>query len=58
MTITQAEIITLLRTGVYPTTQTALSYYEQKQKYGIYPFVEVRKVQSDSNTTDIVKTTT
>lgn len=56
MTITQAEVITLLRTGVYPTTQTSLNYYEQKQKFGIYPFVEVRKVQSDSNTTDIVKT--
>lgn len=58
MTITQLEIITLLKTGVYPSTQTTLNYYEQKQKFGIYPFVEVRKVQSDSNVTDVIKTTT
>lgn len=56
MTITQKDVIGILKTGVYPSGQTALNYYEQKQKYGIYPFVEVRKVQSDSNTTDIVKT--
>ncbi len=56
MTITQLEIITLLKTGVYPSTQTSLNYYEQKQKFGIYPFVEVRKVQSDSNVTDVITT--
>tara|TARA_R110000824_G_scaffold238858_1_gene427568 strand:+ start:472 stop:1263 length:792 start_codon:yes stop_codon:yes gene_type:complete len=55
-TITQAGIITILKTGTYPTTQKGLSYYQQKQKYPIYPFVEVRKIQSDSNTTDIQKT--
>jgi hypothetical protein len=32
-----------------------LNYYQQKQKYPIYPFVEVRKVQSDSLTTDVQK---
>lgn len=56
MTLTQADIITILRTGVYPTSQKPLNYYQQKQKYPIYPFVEVRKSQSDSNTTDIQKT--
>lgn len=56
MTITQADVITILKTGIYPTTQTALSYYEQKQKFPIYPYVEVRKVQSDSNVTDVQKT--
>ena len=55
-TITQATIITILRTGVYPTSQKTLNYYQQKQKFPIYPFVEVSKVQSDSNTTDIEKT--
>lgn len=56
MTLTQAGIIIILKTGVYPTNQKALNYYEQKQKYPIYPYVEVRKVQSDSNITDVQKT--
>lgn len=55
MTLTQADIIAILQTGVYPTTQKGLRYYQQKQKFPIYPFVEVRKVQSDSNTTDVQK---
>lgn len=57
MTLTQAAVIVILETGTYPTTQKPLRYYQQKQKFPIYPFVEVRKVQSDSNTTDIQKTT-
>lgn len=57
MTITQADIITILKTGTYPASQKALQYYQQKQKYPIYPFIEVSKVQSDSNTTLIDKTT-
>ena len=57
MTWTQADIIQVLKTGNYPTTQAPLHYYQQKQKFPIYPFVEVVKVQSDSNTTDIEKTT-
>jgi len=56
MTITQQQIIDILKTGVYPTSQKSLSYHQQKVKYPIYPFVEVRKVQSDSNTTDVLKT--
>ncbi len=55
-TISQADIITILKTGIYPTTQKGLTYYQQKQKYPLYPFVEVRKIQSDSNTTDVQKT--
>lgn len=56
MTITQSDIINILKTGTYPTSQKALTYYQQKQKYPLYPFVEVRKVQSDSLTTDVQKT--
>lgn len=56
MTLTQAAVIVILKTGTYPTTQKALNYYEQKQKFPNYPFVEVRKVQSDSNVTDVQKT--
>jgi len=56
MTITQKQVIDLLKAGSYPTSQKTLRYFTQKQKYPIYPFVEVRKVQSDSNTTDIQKT--
>ena len=51
----QADVITQLQTGTYPTTQKELAYYEQKQKFPIYPFVEVRKIQSNSATTDITK---
>ena len=53
----QADVITQLKTGTYPTTQKELSYYEQKQKFPIYPFVEVRKVQSNSETTNITTET-
>jgi hypothetical protein len=53
----QADIIAQLQTGTYPTTQKELSYYEQKQKFPIYPFVEVRKVQSNSETTNITTET-
>ena len=53
----QADVITQLQTGTYPTTQKELSYYEQKQKFPIYPFVEVRKVQSNSETTNITTET-
>ena len=51
----QADVITQLQTGTYPTTQKGLSYYQQKQKFPIYPFVEVRKIQSNSESTDIQK---
>lgn len=54
--MTQAEVIVILKTGSYPSTQRTLQYYQQKQKFPIYPFVEVRKVQSDSNVTDVQKT--
>lgn len=33
-----------------------MKYYQQREKYPIYPFIEVRKVQSDSNVTDVQKT--
>ncbi len=56
-TITQSDIITILKTGTYPSGQKPLNYYQQKQKFPIYPYVEVVKVQSDSNTTDIERTT-
>ena len=56
MTLTQAAVIVILKTGTYPTTQKTLQYYQQKQKFPIYPYIEVRKVQSDSNTTDVQKT--
>lgn len=53
----QADVIAQLKTGTYPSTQKELSYYEQKQKFPIYPFVEVRKVQSNSETTNITTET-
>lgn len=56
MTITQQQVITILKTGVYPVSQKTLQYFQQKQKFVIYPSVEVNKVQSDSNTTQIDKT--
>jgi len=56
MTLTQTQVIDILKTGSYPSSQKNLSYWQQKQKFPLYPFVEVRKVQSDSNTTDVQKT--
>jgi len=56
MNISQSDIINILKTGVYPQTQKTLTYYQQKQKFPIYPFVEVIKI-SDSNQTDINKLT-
>jgi hypothetical protein len=55
LTLSQSDIITILKTGTYPASQKGLVYYQQRQKYPIYPFVEVRKVQSDSLTTDVQK---
>ena len=53
MTLTQADIIAILEGGTYPYS---FPYFQQDRKFKIYPSVEVRKVQSDSNLTDVQKT--
>tara|TARA_B110001454_G_scaffold177098_1_gene169452 strand:- start:5749 stop:6528 length:780 start_codon:yes stop_codon:yes gene_type:complete len=55
MTLSQSDIETILKTGTYPYT---LQYYRRKQKFPLYPSVEVLKTQPDSTTTDITKTST
>lgn len=55
MTLSQSDIETILKTGVYPYT---LQYYRRKQKFPLYPSIEVLKTQPDSTTTDITKTST
>ena len=53
MTLTQSDIIDILDGGTYPYS---FPFFQQDRKFKIYPSVEVRKVQSDSNLTDIQKT--
>lgn len=55
MTITADQIITLLKTGVYPTPYPAIQYYKYKQKFTNYPSIEVVRAQPDSYQEDVVK---
>ncbi len=52
MSLTQQDVIDILKTGTYPYT---LHYFKQEQKFPIYPSVEVRRVSTPSNTTDVQK---
>ena len=53
--LSQLDIETIIKTGVYPYT---LQYYRRKQKFALYPSIEILKTQPDSTTTDITKTST
>lgn len=53
MTLTQKQVKTILESGTYPYT---FPIFLQTQKFTRYPSIEVRKVQSDSNLTDVQKT--
>ena len=55
-TLTQQEVVDLLKTGTYPYKNN-LQFFIQKQKFPIYPSVEVRRVGSPSTTSDVQKTT-
>ena len=53
-TLTQQEVVDILKAGTYP--YKALHFFIQKQKFPIYPSVEVRRVGSPSTTSDVQKT--
>lgn len=51
--ITADDIITLLKTGSYPYPIT--QYFKYKQRFTLYPSVEVHRVQPDSYNEDVIK---
>ena len=53
-TLTQQEVVDILKTGTFP--YKSLQFFIQKQKFPIYPSVEVRRVGSPSTTSDVQKT--
>ena len=53
-TLTQQEVVDILKTGTYP--YKALQFFIQKQKFPIYPSIEVRRIGSPSTTSDVQKT--
>ena len=55
MTITADQIITLLKTGVYPTPYPPIQYFKYKQKFPHYPSIEVLRTQPDSFNEDVIK---
>ncbi len=52
MSLTQQDVIDILKQGTYPYQ---LHFFKQDQKFPIYPSVEVRRVSTPSNTTDVQK---
>lgn len=57
-TLTQQDIVDILKAGTYPYKGNTIPFFIQKQKFPIYPSVEVRRVGSPSTTSDVQKTQT
>ncbi len=55
-TLTQAEVVEILKAGTYPYKGSTIPFFIQKQKFPIYPSVEVRRIGSPSTTSDVQKT--
>jgi len=55
-TLTQQQVVDILKAGTFP--YKSLPFFIQKQKFPIYPSVEVRRVGSPSTTSDVQKTQT
>ena len=55
-TLTQQEVVDILKAGTYPYKGNTIPFFIQKQKFPIYPSVEVRRVGSPSTTSDVQKT--
>ena len=53
-TLTQKQVIDIIKAGTYP--YKALQFFIQKQKFPVYPSIEVRRVGSPSTTSDVQKT--
>lgn len=54
-TLTQDQVVTILKTGTYP--YKILRFFTQKQKFPDYPSVEVRRTGSPSTTSNVQSTT-
>jgi len=54
--LTQQQVVTILKAGTYPYKGNTIPFFIQKQKFPIYPSVEVRKVGSPSTSSDVQKT--
>jgi len=54
-TLTQDQVVDILKTGTYP--YKLLRFFTQKQKFPDYPSVEVRRVGSPSTTSKVDSTT-
>jgi len=57
-TLTQQDVVDILKEGTYPYKGNTIPFFIQKQKFPIYPSVEIRRVGSLSTTSDVQKTTT
>ena len=57
-TLTQQDVVDILKEGTYPYKGNTIPFFIQKQKFPIYPSVEVRRVGSPSTTSDVQKTQT
>ena len=55
-TLTQQDVVDILKEGTYPYKGNTIPFFTQKQKFPIYPSVEVRRVGSPSTTSDVQKT--
>ena len=55
-TLTQQDVVDILKEGTYPYKGNTIPFFIQKQKFPIYPSVEVRRVGSPSTTSDVQKT--
>jgi len=54
--LTQKQVVDILKAGTYPYKGNTIPFFIQKQKFPIYPSVEVRKVGSPSTSSDVQKT--
>jgi len=55
-TLSQAQVVEILKAGTYPYKGGTIPFFIEKQKFPIYPSVEVRRVGSPSTTSDVQKT--
>jgi len=55
-TLTQKEVVVILKAGTYPYKGGTIPFFIEPQKFPIYPSVEVRRIGSPSTTSDVQKT--
>lgn len=55
-TLTQKEVVDILKAGTYPYKGSTIPFFIEKQMFPIYPSVEVRRIGSPSTTSDVLAT--